>query len=63
MTMVKTDEMVEATAKLLTALYGSTIPNATWPSQIPQAETIVTAITALANSPQTAEQADLPPQI
>jgi hypothetical protein len=60
--MIKTDEMVEETAKLLIALYNTTSPNATWPSQIPQANIIVSAIVALANSPQAAEQADLPPQ-
>ena len=61
--MIKTDEMVEETAKLLIALYNTTNPNATWPSQIPQAEIIVSAIVALANAPQTAEQADLAPQV
>ena len=60
--MIKTDEMVEVTAKLLIALYNTTNPNATWPSQIQNADTIVSAIIAVSNSPQTAEQADLPPQ-
>jgi len=60
--MIKTDEMVETTAKLLIALYNTTNPNATWPSQIQNADTIVTAIAAIANSPRTVEQADLPPQ-
>lgn len=60
--MIKTDEMVEMTAKILVTLYGATNPNATWPSQIPNAETIVDAVVAIANAPQTAEQADIPPQ-
>lgn len=60
--MIKTDEMVEITAKILTALYAQTNPNATWPSQIPNADTIVDAIVAVSNSPRAAEQADHPPQ-
>lgn len=60
--MIKTDAMVEMTAKLLVSMYSSGNPSATWPSQIPNAETIVDAIVALANAPQIAEQADLPAQ-
>lgn len=62
MTMVRTDEMIEITAKILVTIYGASHPNSTWPSQIPNAETIVDAIVAIANAPQIAEQADLPPQ-
>lgn len=60
--ITKTDEMVEQTAKLLIALYNTTNPAATWPSQIPNAEAIVSAIVAIANAPEVAEQANLPPQ-
>ncbi len=60
--MIKTDEMVEVTARIFTAIYNTTNPSATWPSQIQNADTIVTAIVAVANSPQIAEQADLPQQ-
>jgi hypothetical protein len=60
--MIKTDEMVETTAKLLIALYNTTNPNATWPSQIQNADMVVSAIVAIANSPRMVEQADLPPQ-
>lgn len=60
--MIATDEMVEITAKILVTMYGASHPNSTWPSQIANATTIVDAIVALANAPQIAEQADLPPQ-
>lgn len=60
--MIATDEMVEITAKILVTMYGANHPNSTWPSQIANATTIVDAIVAIANAPQIAEQADLPPQ-
>lgn len=60
--MVKSDEMVEITAKILCVMYSATNPNATWPSQIANATTIVDAIVAVANAPQIAEQADMPSQ-
>lgn len=52
MSMVKNDQMVETTAKILVQMFGKDHPNQTWPTFIPEADIIVDAIIAQANDPQ-----------
>lgn len=52
MSVVKTDQMVETTAKILVQMFGKDHPNQTWPTFIPEADIIVSAIVDEANAPQ-----------